>query len=49
LKDCIFFDRFQKGRCFSLYEVLPSVAEREGDLGEMNLKQDRDADEAIEN
>ena len=27
LKDCIFFDRFQKGRCLSLYEVLPSMVD----------------------
>ena len=24
LDQCIFFDKFQKNRCFSLYEILPS-------------------------
>ena len=31
LKDCIFFNRFQKNKCFSIYEVIPSVIDQDNE------------------
>lgn len=31
LKDCIFFNRFQRSKCFSIYEVIPSMVEQDGE------------------
>ena len=31
LKDCVFFNRFQKNKCFSLYEVIPSVIDQDSE------------------
>ena len=31
LKDCIFFNRFQRSKCFSIYEIIPSMVDQDSE------------------